>query len=353
VLVVDEASMVDLALMARLFDALLPAAVADLVEAGDVAPFERHRRACPACAARFAEEHAAERRVAALIARAPAPPPPSGFADRVIDRLVSEPAAAEDRLWRNWPAPAAPRGFADRVIAALRRRPTRVPGRRVAVAAAILLGIGLLGLRQLRITGPDAPETTPVATEWLTVDELLARYRLAPRASDACQTLSGGLRRRVELAKCLLHAPKVVLLDEPSTGLDPAARRDLWDHLLALKKEGTTILTTTHLMDEGDLCDRVAILDAGKLVAQGTPSELKSAIGGDVITIEADGATGLRGGVLDRVAQAPEEIERDGEDDGPVDLFFAGPERAREVDHRGDVHGRQPEEDRGPFDAPS
>ncbi len=160
----------------RRFDALLPAAVADLVEAGDVAPFERHRRACPACAARFAEEHAAERRVAALIARAPAPPPPSGFADRVIDRLVSEPAAAEDRLWRNWPAPAAPRGFADRVIAALRRRPTRVPGRRVAVAAAILLGIGLLGLRQLRITGPDAPETTPVATEWLTVDELLARY---------------------------------------------------------------------------------------------------------------------------------------------------------------------------------
>ena len=138
------------------------------------------------------------------------------------------------------------------------------------------------------------------------IDELLARYRLAPRASDACQTLSGGLRRRVELAKCLLHAPKVVLLDEPSTGLDPAARRDLWDHLLALKKEGTTILTTTHLMDEGDLCDRVAILDAGKLVAQGTPSELKSAIGGDVITIEADGATGLRDEITKKFGVTPQ-----------------------------------------------
>ncbi|UPT74604.1 MAG: ABC transporter ATP-binding protein [Elusimicrobiota bacterium] len=137
------------------------------------------------------------------------------------------------------------------------------------------------------------------------IDELLARYRLSARAGDACATLSGGLRRRVELAKCLLHAPKVLLLDEPSTGLDPAARRDLWDHLLALKKEGTTILTTTHLMDEGDLCDRVAILDQGKIVAQGTPAELKSAIGGDVITIEADGASALRDEITARFGVTP------------------------------------------------
>lgn len=138
------------------------------------------------------------------------------------------------------------------------------------------------------------------------IDELLSRYRLGARAADPCQALSGGLRRRVELAKCLLHAPKVLLLDEPSTGLDPAARRDLWDHLLALKKEGTTILTTTHLMDEGDLCDRVAILDAGRLVAQGTPAELKAAIGGDVITIEAEGASALRDEITRRFGVTPQ-----------------------------------------------
>ena len=125
------------------------------------------------------------------------------------------------------------------------------------------------------------------------VDEALARFKLADRAGDRCQTLSGGLRRRVELGKALLHRPKVVLLDEPSTGLDPAARRDLWDHLLALKKEGATILTTTHLMDEGDLCDRVAILDRGRLVAEGTPAALKAEIGGEVIVVEADDAAAL------------------------------------------------------------
>lgn len=138
------------------------------------------------------------------------------------------------------------------------------------------------------------------------IDEMLGHYRLIPRAGDLCGTLSGGLRRRVELAKSLLHAPKVVLLDEPSTGLDPAARQDLWDHLLALKKQGTTILTTTHLMDEGDRCDRVAILDQGKLVASGTPEALKSEIGGDVITIEAADASTLRDEITKRFGVTPQ-----------------------------------------------
>ncbi len=138
------------------------------------------------------------------------------------------------------------------------------------------------------------------------LDDMLSRYRLTARAGDLCGTLSGGLRRRVELAKSLLHKPKVILLDEPSTGLDPAARADLWDHLLALKKEGATILTTTHLMDEGDRCDRVAILDQGKIVAMGTPEALKAEIGGDVITIEADDASGLRDEITKRFGVTPQ-----------------------------------------------
>lgn len=135
---------------------------------------------------------------------------------------------------------------------------------------------------------------------------MLGHYRLTARASDLCGTLSGGLRRRVELAKSLLHKPKVILLDEPSTGLDPAARQDLWEHLMTLKAEGATILTTTHLMDEGDRCDRVAILDQGKIVALGTPAALKAEIGGDVITIETDDASGLRDEITQRFGVTPQ-----------------------------------------------
>jgi ABC-2 type transport system ATP-binding protein len=138
------------------------------------------------------------------------------------------------------------------------------------------------------------------------IGEMLERYRLTQRAGDLCASLSGGLRRRVELAKSLLHEPKVVLLDEPSTGLDPAARKDLWDHLLDLKKDGATILTTTHLMDEGDRCDRVAILDQGRIVALGTPAALKAEIGGDVITIEADDASVLRDDITKKFGVTPQ-----------------------------------------------
>jgi len=91
------------------------------------------------------------------------------------------------------------------------------------------------------------------------------------------------------LAKGLLHQPKLLLLDEPSTGLDPGARRDLWDYLGELKKqEKKTIVVTTHLMEEAEKCDRVAILHEGNLVAMGTPAELKTQIGGDVISIETN-----------------------------------------------------------------
>jgi ABC-2 type transport system ATP-binding protein len=119
------------------------------------------------------------------------------------------------------------------------------------------------------------------------IDQLLSRFGMSDRKGDLVETLSGGQRRRVELAKGLLHKPQVLLLDEPSTGLDPRVRRELSDYLERLRDEdGMTILLTTHLMEEADRCDRLAILDRGELVALSTPRELKESIGGDVISVE-------------------------------------------------------------------
>ena len=119
------------------------------------------------------------------------------------------------------------------------------------------------------------------------INEVLNRVGLSDRAKDFVETLSGGMQRRVELAKGLIHSPSILLLDEPSTGLDPGARRDLWLYLRNLRdEEGVTVFVTTHLMEEAEHCDRLAILNEGKLVALGTPFELKSAIGGDVVLFE-------------------------------------------------------------------
>jgi ABC-2 type transport system ATP-binding protein len=120
------------------------------------------------------------------------------------------------------------------------------------------------------------------------VGEILSRVGLADRAKERVEAFSGGMQRRVELAKGLLHHPGVLLLDEPTTGLDPGARRDLWQYLQILRdEEGVSVLVTTHLMEEAERCDRLAILNEGNLVAIGTPAELKSEIGGDVILLEA------------------------------------------------------------------
>lgn len=127
------------------------------------------------------------------------------------------------------------------------------------------------------------------------VDAGLAALGIADRASSFVETLSGGLQRRVELAKGLLSGPRILILDEPSTGLDPGARRDLWEYLLNLRRErGTTILVTTHLMDEAERCDRLAILDRGRIVAIDTPNALRRKIGGDVLTIRSPSAAELR-----------------------------------------------------------
>jgi len=120
------------------------------------------------------------------------------------------------------------------------------------------------------------------------IQGILSRVGLADRARELVETFSGGMQRRIELAKGLLHRPGVLLLDEPTTGLDPGARRDLWQYLATLRdEEQVSVLVTTHLMEEAERCDRLAILNEGSLVALGTPAELKSEIGGDVILLDA------------------------------------------------------------------
>jgi ABC-2 type transport system ATP-binding protein len=126
------------------------------------------------------------------------------------------------------------------------------------------------------------------------IEEMLARVGLADRANEKAEALSGGMQRRLELAKGLLHHPPVLLLDEPTTGLDPGARRDLWQYLRILRdEEQVTVIVTTHLMEEAERCDRLAILNEGKLVALGTPVELKREIGGDVILLDTQDAESL------------------------------------------------------------
>jgi len=118
-------------------------------------------------------------------------------------------------------------------------------------------------------------------------DEVLRQMKLTDRRSDFCEKLSGGLKRRVELAKGMLHRPSVMLLDEPSTGLDPSARLDLWQSLRSMADEGITVVLTTHLLEEADKADRLAIMADGQLIADGTPDSLRSELGDGLITISA------------------------------------------------------------------
>lgn len=114
--------------------------------------------------------------------------------------------------------------------------------------------------------------------------ELLALVELIDRKDDAVRSFSGGMRRRLELARGLLHQPQVLFLDEPTIGLDPQTRRAIWEYLAALRRqEGVTILLTTHYLEEAEDCDRVAIIDHGRLIALDTPAALKASLGGDVV----------------------------------------------------------------------
>jgi ABC-2 type transport system ATP-binding protein len=146
--------------------------------------------------------------------------------------------------------------------------------------------------------------------------ELLELVGLTDAADRRTKTYSGGMKRRLDLASALVHSPEVLFLDEPTTGLDPSSRRTIWEEVRRINAAGTTVFLTTQYLEEADqLCDRLAIIDAGAIVAEGTPAQLKAEIGRDVVTLALDGAPAdsteaavrdLRG--LERVVPEPDAL---------------------------------------------
>jgi ABC-2 type transport system ATP-binding protein len=138
------------------------------------------------------------------------------------------------------------------------------------------------------------------------VAESMERLSLKDRANDIVDTLSGGLKRRVEIAKALLHHPAVLLMDEPSTGLDPGARHELWKYVEELRNHAdVTVLLTTHILDEADRCDSLLLLHEGRKVAEGTPVELKSKVGGDVVVLEVSDPAAMEAQIAVRFGVKP------------------------------------------------
>lgn len=170
------------------------------------------------------------------------------------------------------------------------------------------------------------------------IDETLARFRVADRADEHVEKLSGGLRRRVEIARAVLHRPRLLLLDEPTTGLDPPSRRELIEYLRELRAaEGVSVVWTTHALDEAETCDRVAILDRGLLVALDTPAALRAEIGGDIVSAETRDAEALREkirerfGVEGRVVGSAVRVERERGHEFVARLVEAFPEEVESV----------------------
>ena len=133
----------------------------------------------------------------------------------------------------------------------------------------------------------------PAAVRKERIADVLEMVELTDRAGSQVRTFSGGMKRRLEIARGVLHTPHVLFLDEPTLGLDPQTRRHIWSYLQDLRRRaGITIFMTTHYMDEAEFCDRIAIIDGGRIVALGTPDELKAMVGGDVVTFATpDSAT--------------------------------------------------------------
>jgi ABC-2 type transport system ATP-binding protein len=127
----------------------------------------------------------------------------------------------------------------------------------------------------------------PRRTSRQTIDSLLDRMEIGEAADRLAKTYSGGMRRRLELAVGIIHSPSVLFLDEPTLGLDPQGRAGFWRYVQELRKDhGMTVFVTTHYLDEADtICERIAIIDHGKIVATGTPTELKDRLGGDIVTV--------------------------------------------------------------------
>ncbi|MEU8510444.1 ATP-binding cassette domain-containing protein [Kitasatospora sp. NPDC048722] len=141
----------------------------------------------------------------------------------------------------------------------------------------------------------------PKARAVRAAEDALKAFDLGEFGDRPCATYSGGQRRRVDIALGVIHEPRVLFLDEPTVGLDPASRASVWEEIKRLRTEGMTVVVTTHYLDEADaLCDRVAIVDQGRVVAEGTPEALKREISGDVVLVGLADATE---GVAERAAE--------------------------------------------------
>jgi ABC-2 type transport system ATP-binding protein len=133
------------------------------------------------------------------------------------------------------------------------------------------------------------------------IDELLALVALDDRKKEPVERYSGGMKRRLELARVLLHEPEILIMDEPSRGIDAPTQRRIWEHLLTLRqRRRMTILLTTHQPDEAEYCDRIAVLDHGRVIACDTPDVLRQKVGGDVVTLDGDNADALAADVRAR-----------------------------------------------------
>jgi len=145
----------------------------------------------------------------------------------------------------------------------------------------------LSGLQNLRFHA--MVYSVPASVREQRIEQVLRMMELWDRRNNKVRTYSGGMKRRLELARGLLHYPKVLFLDEPTLGLDPQTRSRIWEYILELRqREGTTIFLTTHYMDEAENADRIAIIDYGKLVAVDTPEGLKKIVGKDIISVKTD-----------------------------------------------------------------
>lgn len=141
------------------------------------------------------------------------------------------------------------------------------------------------------------------------IDQLLGRFGLSDRKKSYVQELSGGLQRRVEIAKALLHRPQILLMDEPSTGLDPGIRMELWEYYEQMRREdGLTILMTTHLLEEAERCDRIVLLDQGRMIANGEPQALRESLGGRILRLASSDVEGLAAKIRGLTTQ-PVEIQ--------------------------------------------
>jgi ABC-2 type transport system ATP-binding protein len=182
------------------------------------------------------------------------------------------------------------------------------------------LDLKLTGRENLRLGA--ALYRVPRARAARRIDEALALMELGPRADEPAARYSGGMRRRIEIARVLLHDPDLLLLDEPGRGVDPEALRRVWDEIAALRAaRGVSVVVTTHQPEEAERCDRIAILDQGRVTATGTPDQLRARVAGDVVRVRGDrpehiAATvgtmlGLPGGVIDgeAVFEAPRGAE--------------------------------------------